>query len=104
MKLVTLQNNQIVVYRNTTYTDQEFSAHYEFYSYGTLIAEYLGSMDNFSKDIINLTKYYDYSKTTSKWLKVFLHDYCDFYYKDKKELDNIISKGGSEHAIVKIID
>lgn len=104
MKLITLQKNQIIVCGNTIYTDQEFSAHYIFYSYDTLIAEYLGSMDNDTKDIIHLTNKYNYSKTTLKYLKVFLNKYCNIYYKDKKELEKLIKEGGTNHAIIKVIN
>lgn len=33
---------------------------------------------------------YDYSKTTSKHLKLFLNDYLSFYYDSKKELEKSI--------------
>lgn len=33
---------------------------------------------------------YDYSKTTSKHLKLFLNDYLHFYYESKKDLEKVI--------------
>jgi hypothetical protein len=33
---------------------------------------------------------YDYSKTTSKHLKLFLNDYLNFYYDSKKDLEKSI--------------
>ena len=82
-----LANNQIVVCEGNY---QQYK--YEFFSYGTLIATYYGNIEDVEKLI--LTTYYDYSKTTSKWLKIFLNDYCNVYYKDTNELRKLIKQGG----------
>ena len=96
-KIRRLANNQIVVCENVNYQQ----CRYEFYSYGTLIATYYS--DCKGKQKIELTSYYDYSKTTSKYLKVFLQDYCSFYYKDTKELKKLINEGGDSDVIIQVI-
>lgn len=88
-----LANNQVVVCEGN-YGEYK----YEFYSYGTLIATYEEETRR-----LTLTEYYDYSRTTSKYLKVFLNDYCNFYYNNTQELRKIIQKGGCDNVIVKVI-
>lgn len=92
-----LANNQIAIYEST-----RGKAVHEFYSYGTFIARYEILLNE--KNKLTLSSYYDYSRTTSKYLKIFLNDYCDFYYKDTKELTRLINKGGCDNVIVKVID
>lgn len=96
-KIKQIANNQIVLCDYIEYGNIK----YEFYSYGTLIATYYS--DCKGKQKIELTSYYDYSKTTSKYLKVFLQDYCNFYHKDTKELKKIISEGGDSNVIIQVI-
>lgn len=101
MKLEQIANNQVVI---TRCTNGEYACYYEFYSYGTLIAIYKAPHSFDDKSELILTSYYDYSRTTSKYLKIFLDDYCNFYYKDTKELTKLIQKGGRDDVIIKIID
>ena len=96
-KIKQIANNQVVLCDYIEYGNIK----YEFYSYGTLIATYYS--DCKGKQKIELTSLYDYSKTTSKYLKVFLQDYCNFYYKDTKELKKIISEGGDSNVIIQVI-
>ena len=96
-KIKQIANNQVVLCDYIEYGNIK----YEFYSYGTLIATYYS--DCKGKQKIELTSYYDYSKTTSKWLKVFLQEYCNFYYKDTKELKKLINEGGDSNVIIQVI-
>lgn len=96
-KIKQIANNQVVLCDYIEYGNIK----YEFYSYGTLIATYYS--DYKGKQKIELTSYYDYSKTTSKYLKVFLQEYCGFYYKDTKELRGLIEKGGDSNVIIQVI-
>lgn len=95
-KIKQIANNQIVLCDYIEYGNIK----YEFYSYGTLIATYYS--DCKGKQKIELTEYYDYSKTTSKYLKVFLQEYCNFYYKDTKELKKLINEGGDSNVIIQV--
>ena len=45
---------------------------------------------NYSEKTLTFWIDYDYSKTTSKHLKLFLNDYLSFYYDSKKELEKSI--------------
>lgn len=67
---------------------------YEFYSYGTLIATYEVAINEGKTSKLALTEYYDYSRTTSKYLKIFLSEYCGILYGDKKDLNKMIKEGG----------
>ena len=83
-KIKQINNNHVVVcdyINNGEYI-------YKFYSYSTLIATY-----NTEKKTIELTDSWNYSRTTQKYLKTFLNDFCSVYYDGKKELINIINKG-----------
>lgn len=88
-----IANNQIVFT-----SDNELM----FFSYGTFIARYKWQENN--KKELTLTSYYDYSKTTSKYLKIFLNDYCYFYYNNTNELRKMIQKGGCDNVTIKVID
>lgn len=92
-----LANNQVVICEGT-YGEYK----YEFYSYGSFIASYkwLGS----NKKELTLSSLYDYSRTTSKYLKIFLQDYCDIYYEDKKELNKMIRNGGNENVDIQVVE
>ena len=96
-----LANNQVVICDNISYGLYE----YEFYSYGTLIARYRttrGINEN-NKDTLQLTEYYDYSRTTSKYLKIFLNEYCGLWYDNTKELRKYIKNGGCDNVTIKVI-
>lgn len=71
MKAYSIQNNQVVVEDNGVKS---------FFSYGTLIAK----IEN-NKVILD-SYYWDYSKTTLKWLKVFLNR----DYMSKKDIQKCI--------------
>lgn len=88
-----IANNQIIFT-----TDHEL----KFFSYGSFIASYkwLGS----NKKELTLSNLYDYSRTTSKYLKIFLNEYCYFYYNNTNELRKYIKNGGCDNVIVKVID
>ena len=91
-KCFNIANNQIVVIEDNKKM---------FFSYGSYIASYeYNDIDTYT---LTLTSLYDYSKTTSKWLKVFLQDYCNFYYKDTKELRGLIEKGGDSNVTIQVI-
>ena len=90
-KIKQITNNQIVVIEENKKM---------FFSYGSYIATYYS--DCKGKQKIELTSYYDYSKTTSKYLKVFLQDYCGFYYKDTKELKKLINEGGDSNVTIQV--
>ena len=91
-KCFNIANNQIVVLEDNKKM---------FFSYGSYIASYeYNDIDN--TYILILTSLYDYSRTTSKWLKVFLQDYCGFYYKDTKELKELIKKGGCDNVTIQV--
>jgi len=45
---------------------------------------------DYENKIIQFWPDYDYSKTTSKHLKLFLRDYLNFHYENKKELEKAI--------------
>lgn len=89
-----IANNQVVICNDIGYGLYE----YEFYSYGTLISRY---EDNTRQ--LTLTEYYDYSRTTSKYLKIFLQDYCGIYYKDTNELRKHIKQGGCGNVTIQVI-
>lgn len=96
-----LANNQVVICDNISYGLYE----YEFYSYGTLIARYRttrGINEN-NKDTLQLTEYYDYSRTTSKYLKIFLNEYCGLWYDNTKELRKMIEQGGFGAISIQVI-
>lgn len=88
-----IANNQIVFT-----SDNEL----KFFSYGSFIASYkwLGS----NQKELTLSNLYDYSRTTSKYLKIFLNEYCYFYYDNTNELRKMIKKGGRDNVVIKIID
>lgn len=88
-----IANNQIVFT-----TDNELM----FFSYGTFIASYK-RLGNNEKEL-TLTSYYDYSRTTSKYLKIFLNDYCYFYYNNTNELRKMIKQGGCDNVIIKVVN
>ena len=71
--------NQFVIY----YKDSEKN-YVCFQSYRTLIAIY-----SYNKLYINWS-YWDYSKTTSKHLKIFINEYTNFKYEDKKQFLKLI--------------
>ena len=90
-KCFNIANNQIVVIEDNKKM---------FFSYGSYIASYeYNDIDTYT---LTLTSLYDYSKTTSKYLKVFLQDYCNFYYKDTKELKELIQKGGCDNVTIQV--
>lgn len=92
-KCFNIANNQIIVIEDNKKM---------FFSYGSYIASYeYNDIDN--TYILTLTSLYDYSKTTSKYLKVFLQEYCNFYYKDTKELKKLINEGGDSDVIIQVI-
>lgn len=78
-----IANNQVVICEGN-YGEYK----YEFYSYGTLIATYEDKTRQLA-----LTEYYDYSRTTSKYLKIFLSEYCGIWYEDKRDLNKMIKEG-----------
>ena len=91
-KCFNIANNQIVVIEDNKKM---------FFSYGSYIASYeYNDIDTYT---LTLTSLYDYSKTTSKWLKVFLQEYCGFYYKDTKELKKLINEGGDSNVTIQVI-
>ena len=92
-KCFNIANNQIVVIEDNKKM---------FFSYGSYIASYEYNDVN-NTHTLTLTSLYDYSKTTSKYLKVFLQDYCGFYYKDTKELKKLINEGGDSNVIIQVI-
>lgn len=86
-----IANNQVVV------CEGNYGAYkYEFYSYGTLIGTYEEETRS-----LTLTEYYDYSRTTSKYLKIFLNDYCDIYYSTTNELRKYIKEGKYKDVNIK---
>ena len=97
-KIKHIANNQIVLCDYIEYGNIK----YEFYSYGTLIATYYS--DYKGKQKIILTEYYDYSKTTSKYLKIFLNEYCNFYYDNTNELRKMIQKGGCDNVNIQVVN
>lgn len=92
-KCFNIANNQIVVIEDNKKM---------FFSYGSYIASYEYNDVN-NTYTLTLTSLYDYSKTTSKYLKVFLQDYCNLYYKDTKELKKLINEGGDSNVIIQVI-
>ena len=93
-----LANNQVVVCEYIDYGETR----YEFYSYNRLIAVFYTSNGE-TKESLRLTDLYDYSRTTSKWLKVFLNDICGFYYENTKELKKYIAQGGTNNVVIQVI-
>ena len=92
-KCFNIANNQIVVLEDNKKM---------FFSYGSYIASYeYNDIDN--TYTLTLTSLYDYSRTTSKWLKIFLQDYCGFYYKDTKELKKLINEGGDSNVTIQVV-
>ena len=92
-KCFNIANNQIIVIEDNKKM---------FFSYGNYIASYEYNDVN-NTYTLTLTSLYDYSKTTSKYLKVFLREYCGFYYKDTKELKKLINEGGDSNVIIQVI-
>ena len=92
-----LANNQVVICEST----KEKTIH-EFYSYGTFIARY--EITPHEKSKLMLSEYYDYSRTTSKYLKIFLRDYCGIWYEDKRDLNKMIKAGGLGNVIIQVIE
>ena len=92
-KCFNIANNQIIVIEDNKKM---------FFSYGSYIAscEYNDVNNTYT---LTLTSLYDYSKITSKYLKVFLQDYCDFHYKDTKELKKLINEGGDSNVTIQVI-
>lgn len=74
---------------NQFYNKNQFVIDWEnktiFQSYDSTIA-----IIDYSSKTITFWIDYDYSKTTSKHLKLFLNDYLSFYYDSKKELEKAI--------------
>lgn len=91
-KCFNIANNQVVVIEDNKKM---------FFSYGSYIASYEYNDVN-NTYTLTLTSLYDYSKTTSKYLKVFLQDYCNLYYKDTKELKKLINEGGDSNVIIQV--
>jgi ribonucleotide reductase beta subunit family protein with ferritin-like domain len=75
LKVSSLQNNQYVV---------TIGSEIYFQSYETIIAK----VDK-NKNVI-LSNYWNYSRTTLKWLKVFLQKYTEFYPQTKKDIERLI--------------
>ena len=92
-KCFNIANNQIIVIEDNKKM---------FFSYGSYIASYEYNDVN-NTYTLTLTSLYDYSKTTSKYLKVFLQDYCGFHYKDTKELKKLINEGGDSNVTIQVI-
>ena len=93
-KCFNIANNQIVVIEDNKKM---------FFSYGSYISSYeYNDIDN--THTLVLTGLYDYSRTTSKYLKIFLNNYCNFYYNNTQELRKMIQKGGYDNVIIKVID
>lgn len=92
-KCFNIANNQIIVIEDNKKM---------FFSYGSYIASYEYNDVN-NTYTLTLTSLYDYSKTTSKYLKVFLQEYCGFYYKDTKELKKLINEGGDSNVTIQVI-
>lgn len=88
-----IANNQIIFTSNDEL---------KFFSYGSFIASYKW-LGNNKKELI-LSTLYDYSRTTSKYLKMFLNDYCYFNYNNTNELRKLIKNGGCEDVNIKVID
>lgn len=101
LKRLENNNNQIVICERISSAIYE----YEFYSYGTLIAIYrtIREISEDNKDTLQLTEYYDYSRTTSKYLKIFLQQYCGIWYEDKKDLTKMIKDGGIGNVSIEVI-
>ena len=59
-----------------------------FYSYNTEIAQI--SFNGNKGELIQLTNYYDYSRTTSKYLYKFINTYTDHDIRNKKDLEKFI--------------
>ena len=91
--LITLQKNQVVLENDNDTT--------EFYSYGTLIAVLHKGWE------LYLTSYWDYSRTTTKWLLEFMRRFVwvDTNSKEiRKDLEKWLIKmlnGGGTLEIVK---
>lgn len=88
-----IANNQVVICEGN-YGEYK----YEFYSYGTLIATYEEETRR-----LTLTEYYDYSRTTSKYLKIFLNEYCGLWYDNTNELRKMIEQGGFGGITIQVI-
>lgn len=91
-KLRTLQNNQTIL---------ENDKAIKFFSYNTLIATINKNKQN---DNLQFTSYWDYSKTTTKYLYQFLNEYknqiaCNIYTKVVSALDSTNKKASFKNLI-----
>lgn len=77
-KSYNIANNQMIIEEDTYLT---------FYSYNTCIAKF-NKKDN--KLYLN-SEMWDYSKTTRRYFKLFIEEYTNLAYKNKKEFLKLIS-------------
>ena len=83
MRVEQLENkNQFVIYYKNNYTEIVV-----FQSYRTIIAIYYP----YEKELFINWHYWDYSKTTSKHLKIFINDYTIYKYDNKKQFLDFIT-------------
>lgn len=91
-KLRTLQNNNTILENDKTI---------KFFSYNTLIAIINKNKQN---DNLQFTSYWDYSKTTTKYLYQFLDEYknqiaCNIYTKVVNALNDTNKKASFKNLI-----
>jgi hypothetical protein len=82
METTTFKVNQFYN-KNQFVIDWDWKTIFQSYDSTIAIIDYVNKTITFWID-------YDYSKTTSKHLKLFLNDYLSFYYDSKKELEKSI--------------
>lgn len=73
--------NQFLIYTNETVI---------FQSYESIIAVW-----NYKTQILILGRRWDYSNTTSKYLKRFINNYTTFNYDNKKQLEKLIKENNA---------
>ena len=85
MKIKNLANNQVVIISDNSKA---------FFSYNTKIAEYINE-----QLYLNL-HYWNYSKTTLKYLKEFMNTYTPISYNTKKQVEDLIASKYIKLAIL----
>lgn len=84
MQLITLANNQTIISDT-----MENTTKISFFSYDSLIAEYIMKNDDLPK--LNLIgDIWDFSNTTRKYFAKYVNEYTCFTYKDKKNFLKLI--------------
>lgn len=61
---------------------------YYFQSYRSVVAKKVRN-----ENCVRLARYWDYSKTTSKHLYIWLRDVCGYYVNSKKDVKALIKSG-----------